>query len=435
MTEITIKDFQSIEDVHFKIDGFTVIVGKNDIGKSAVIRSIDAALTNLAGKDFIRWGKKNTEVNIKRDGLDILWKKGDKTVYTVNNENFSALNRAIPEPLEKAGFSKMELGDKKISINLAPQFDPLFLVNQSGPVVTEVLTSLYDLDIYNTADELCQKELKGQKSLLKTRTADLQTLEGNLVKYEGFEDIKVKVESLVALEKECNVLKAEIAELLGYENEISTLAQSLNNLKKVHKIPVPDTKDTQNKITEYQWLIDNENLYTNLSTDVKKLEPVLSITIPDNTYTLGLSSELETIKGLEKDLLESAAKVKGLSVIQSVQLNLTATDDLELLVTAVGELKQWETERSKVSKTVQELSKVSSIKIGDVSTLHNQIEADLKDFQAIADLDKNFMSTAISAKALRDELKEVSTKHDAKVDEYNKFKSSLGVCPLCERAF
>ena len=49
-TKVNIKNYQSIKDVSFEVDGFTVIIGKNNIGKSAIIRALEAPLANQAGK-------------------------------------------------------------------------------------------------------------------------------------------------------------------------------------------------------------------------------------------------------------------------------------------------------------------------------------------------------------------------------------------------
>ena len=174
MTEITIKNFQSIKKLKFTIDGFTVIVGKNNIGKSAIIRAIKSALTNQSGNEFIRRGEKYTEVKIKKDKLNIEWKKGASTTYKINDQNFSKLNRAIPQPLIDAGFNKMEIGDQKISPIIASQFQPLFLINKNGGVITDVLANLYKIDTLSIADDLCLKELRSQKSFLKTREEDLK---------------------------------------------------------------------------------------------------------------------------------------------------------------------------------------------------------------------------------------------------------------------
>ena len=209
MTEIGIKNFQSIGDISLLINGFTAIVGKNNIGKSAIVRAIQSALTNQAGSDFIRKGKKTVEVSFKKESVDIEWKKGSTATYIVNNESYSKLNRAVPQPIIDAGYRKVELGDYKIDPLIANQFSPLFLLNETGSTITEALSVLYKLDVLSIADELCQKELRSTKNIQKTRASDLEQLNKQLEPYQKFDELKKDFKELEKIEEEYNNLKKE----------------------------------------------------------------------------------------------------------------------------------------------------------------------------------------------------------------------------------
>jgi predicted ATP-dependent endonuclease of OLD family len=56
MIEIEVNDFQSISHTAVTIDKFSVIVGRSNIGKSALVRAIQCALTGAVGTDFVRHG-------------------------------------------------------------------------------------------------------------------------------------------------------------------------------------------------------------------------------------------------------------------------------------------------------------------------------------------------------------------------------------------
>ena len=182
MLKASVKDFQSISNAQIDIDGFTVVIGKNNLGKSALVRAIDAALTNRTGNEFIQWGKKETQVHLKKDDLDILWKKGDSASYKINGKSYSKLNRAVPPPILEAGFRKIEIGDLKLTPLVAPQFEELFLLDKPGSVITEALSVIYKLNVLSDADSLCQKEIRSTKALLKTWDSDLQKTKNELVK-------------------------------------------------------------------------------------------------------------------------------------------------------------------------------------------------------------------------------------------------------------
>ena len=52
--DVEIRNFQSIEKATIKIDGFTVVVGRSNIGKSALVRAVKAALTGAPVSSFVR---------------------------------------------------------------------------------------------------------------------------------------------------------------------------------------------------------------------------------------------------------------------------------------------------------------------------------------------------------------------------------------------
>jgi chromosome segregation ATPase len=390
MTEITIKNFQSIKSIDLVVDGFTVIVGRNNIGKSAIIRAVDAALTNRVGDDFIRDGEKSTEITIKREGLDLEWKKGAKTSYKINGEPFTALNRDIPQPLIEAGFGRMELGDKKVSPLVAHQFDPLFLVNKGGSVITEVLAGVYDLDSLSNADDMCQKDLKAQKSMLKTRDGDLASLQGNLEKYKDFENLKEEVKALVEKDKVCQSLQDEIALLTDYEVDLEALIRSISILKGFKGLSIPDTSECEKLVEENTWLEERSQELFVLGTSIKKLRNIEKIEIP------------------EVDLEVMAQDVTQLSSWNEQLLGMTAV------------VKSYGDALDGINPEIAELNKAIP-----------QAEVYSKAFIEISDFEQNFMKVESSAKGTRYELKVVTED----LDLIKKEQAEIKVCPLCERPF
>jgi predicted ATP-dependent endonuclease of OLD family len=391
-TEITINNFQSLKNVNFTIDGFTVVVGKNNIGKSAIVRAIDAALTNEAGDAFIRKGESKTEVRIKRKDIDIQWEKGDSASYKVKVgdgklEPYTKLNRAIPQPLLDAGFDKIQIEDKMVSPLIASQFEPLFLLNKRGSVITEVLTALYDMDLISIADDLCQKDLKSQKSNTKTREKDLSDLQAKLIKFKDFEAVKTEVASIVEQEKACYQLQAEINQLIKYEEEIESLGKSIKVLESLKGTVLPDPSECEGMIDSIQWLVDKEQ-------------------------ELKISSEnYRKLKGIEK-------------------IEIPTVSEIETLTSVVEELGKWDEEVSQMTKAVESHQAViNAIDIETIIEFQSDAEIQLLMFEDIKKMEDEFLAIATTAKITRDELKTITEEHAQKQKE----KDSKKVCPLCER--
>ena len=388
MTEIEIKNFQSIKKLKFPIEGFTVIYGKNNSGKSAIIRAIRAALTNQTGKGFIRKGEKETEIKIKRDDLNILWKKGTKAVYTINKETYQNLNRDIPKPLIDAGFEKMDIGKKKVLPTIASQFNPLFLIDEHGTTITEVLASLYNIDTLSIADELCQKSLRSQKSLLKTREKDLDTLQVKLEKYKDFEDIKKEVDILLEQEKKINALESETTEIAAFEKDLIRLYESLKKIKPIQKIEIPDVSKHEKDFTEIQELITLGQEYSKRISVVEQLKNIALITLPST-------------KGLEQ-----------------------LSEEVRLLT-------EWDEALTTLEKRVKQKNDLlKKLDLTGLTKSYKELKIICEEIIILEDLEKEFMSIVKSAKETREEFRKVS-------DEYNeKYKElSTEICPTCERPY
>jgi len=388
LTEIEIKNFQSIKKLKFPIEGFTVIYGKNNSGKSAIIRAIRAALTNQTGKGFIRKSEKETEIKIKRDDLNILWKKGTKAVYTINKETYQNLNRDIPKPLIDAGFEKMDIGKKKVLPTIASQFNPLFLIDEHGTTITEVLASLYNIDTLSIADELCQKSLRSQKSLLKTREKDLDTLQVKLEKYKDFEDIKKEVDILLEQEKKINALESETTEIAAFEKNLIRLYESLKKIKPIQKIEIPDVSKHEKDFTEIQELITLGQEYSKRISVVEQLKNIALITLPST-------------KGLEQ-----------------------LSEEVRLLT-------EWDEALTTLEKRVKQKNDLlKKLDLTGLTKSYKELKIICEEIIILEDLEKEFMSIVKSAKETREEFRKVS-------DEYNeKYKElSTEICPTCERPY
>lgn len=387
MTEISIKNFQSIKKVTFTIDGFTVITGKNNIGKSAIVRAIEAALTNQPGVEFIRKGEKSTEVKIKKDKLNIEWKKGTSATYKINGENFSKLNRAIPQPLIDAGFDKMEIGDQKISPIIASQFQPLFLLNKNGGVITDVLAHLYNIDTLSVADDLCVKELRSQKSLLKTREEDLKKLDENLEKYKDFDKLKKEAEKIFDLHKHVQKLQAEIESLIDYDNKIKEITQNIKDVEFIKKFKVPSIKKIEQNITGLEWLIEKAEKFRDLSQSIKKLRDITKITIPK-------------------------------------------IPDLESFINDFKQIKIWhDTFNNLKSETKNREKFIEEFNLKVIIDLSEELNSQIEEYYEFQLIEQDFTDLARETKKSRDLFRNTEKELEEKKKEMSVFK----ICPACER--
>lgn len=324
--KIKIKNFQSIADVDFTVEGFTCIVGKNNIGKSAIIRAIDASLTNESGSDYIRLNTKEASVHIQTDGLDMLWNKGSSASYVINGKRYTKLNRAVPEPILEAGYKQIDVGDQKLDTLVVHQFNPIFLLDKGGSVITDVLSRLYKLDVISRADDLCTKELKATRSTLKTREKDLAKAQEELVRFQDFDALKALCDSIEEDQKSTDAMQDEINTLDRYLFELESVAAEIRQLEKLKKVVLPKTDALQLQIDELDRIKDHELQLSDLQDEIKSLEAFIGVKVP----LVEMSEEFSEYERIAEWNDESQAIVAELRALQEKVTILNALDDTDL---------------------------------------------------------------------------------------------------------
>lgn len=287
MVEVEITNYESIAHTKLVIDGFTTLIGRNYLGKSAVLRAINAALTNKDGTEFIRWGQTFCEVHLKFKDLDILWHKEDgNNFYNINGKEYTKIGRGTPpQEILDAGYKPITIGDEKINLNYAVQFFPLFLVNKRDSKSADILTSVYGLDrIYKSID-LCNKDQRTNSDLLRIREKDLGIVEDGLRKFQKMPDILSKIPEIKSKKKEIEAQEAEIQKVTGWVLSLRDLAVKTKKLKGVSEVSLPVSTQILESIKSYGTLIRYYNGYTQLSTFVNKVSPVQSIKIPEDNIS------------------------------------------------------------------------------------------------------------------------------------------------------
>lgn len=244
--QISIKNFQSIEDITITLPegAFTCLVGQSNIGKSAIRRAIECVLFNNSDASYIRNGSKYCSVEILFDaGTQIKWMRDEKSAsYEINGETFSKLSKTIPQPILDLGFRELEINKEKLNVQVASQFDNIFLLNMTGSKVTDVFSNLGNLNKIINANKACTSDLKSNKGRLSLRKEDLITLKFKIKNYSGldeqrnvFDSIKVGFEEIKKLKKK----KEDLTLLAKKFDKTANLYKALGPCKQIN-IEDPD---------------------------------------------------------------------------------------------------------------------------------------------------------------------------------------------------
>jgi DNA repair ATPase RecN len=164
---LSLRNFQSWRSLDLRLAPVTMLVGRGDVGKSAVVRAITYALTNQGGDAFIRDGAAEAQVALSfDDDFALLWTKprGKGAVYHLITDDgereFTKTGQSVPQAVQEVtGFREIEI-DKGFTISpqFTQQFDKPFIVEESGSRTARILGKLTRLDVLVQAQMICRRD-------------------------------------------------------------------------------------------------------------------------------------------------------------------------------------------------------------------------------------------------------------------------------------
>lgn len=413
--QVDIQNFQSIAHVKLEIRGFVVVVGKSNVGKSAIIRAISSCLLNLPVVGAVRKGTSHVKLHIQNGENEILWEKGEKKInrYTINGKLYDKVERKQLPEITSMGFGSVEVGDSRMQPWWASQFEPIFLLNKTGPQVTDFISEVSRLQVVQTAISLSARGKKRENDQVKNCEEDMITVEDEIEKYEELDkldslwaDIQAMRDSILEYESKLDKMKSIYSSLHGYKDRIEQIQESsrvsvpdldlslqIETLQK-RKEAYASLQKLTREILQYRKISEIGELELPqeefdrfhamrafsslpvLSRQVQKLSDVESLSVPE----VDLSEEcsrLGSMRKFQSDIQRHAAGIQKYRHVIPV-LSESASDDiahevariasmqatLRILTESRKEIDRLELESQSVNKTynevVSELSNFSS---------------------------------------------------------------------------
>lgn len=234
MLQAIIEDFQSIEKAKLKIEGFTLILGQSNQGKSATLRALKAACTNRFKAGQVRHGQDHAMIQIKTPESQAIlrcmrpWNGSIK--YKLGDELFSKVGRTLPKQInEFLNLGFLETGSENYSLNFHDQFQPPLLLAFSQAKVMELLsvsTALNDLKETKEALMIKRQENKGA-------LATIQAIKDEAV--EKVHSLEEKVKVLEPIVVEFNKVQDVIDSIESQMDKISSIEDSVKLITSLEK--------------------------------------------------------------------------------------------------------------------------------------------------------------------------------------------------------
>lgn len=312
---IEIENFQSHSHTKLEFDeGVNIIIGPSDSGKTAVIRAMKWIFFNEpSGTDIIKKGESAAKVIIKLDsGFKIIRGRGkSKNYYELVSEDgetqrFEGFGLNVPqEIIDITGISKIDLGNMKMSLNIAEQLESPFLITDSPSVKANALGKLAGVDIIDKALGNLSKDIYEINSDKKSIEKEIKSQETILESFKYLDDDKITIERLENIFEKVEEYKYKLNLLTNLEKEYNTNLEKTNETKEY----LEKFKNLDELLFLYENLVKKESKLKNYSdlnnrleyTDIKikEINNFLKKVDTDKIYNIYYES-FEVNKNLER---------------------------------------------------------------------------------------------------------------------------------------
>lgn len=147
--------------------GVTTIIGRSDVGKSAVVRALRWLMFNRpSGTAFVRRGATKTAVSVLIGKHSIVRRRGKRNVYSIDGRNLVAFGARVPKDITHV--------HRCSDLNFQMQHDAPFWFADSGGDVSKKLNaivSLSDIDCVVGFLRTAEREASAEIRLVEKRIA------------------------------------------------------------------------------------------------------------------------------------------------------------------------------------------------------------------------------------------------------------------------
>ena len=239
-----VRNFQLVRDLKIDFGDVTALVGESERGKSSLFRGIESAIINARGSKFIRTGQSACNVILESENGTVEWKKkreGSATYIVTTADGKQEIFEKVEECPELArkvlGLFPVQFGeDVFLTVNLAGQFEPPFLIFDTGTVVAKVLGKFTRLDEVYGAVRLANKDLQNLRHDEQAGRRGLETAKTRLDEHEGVGKLEPLLGSLEKLTKRFQAAESSLEKFEDGLREAKSLRSKISAFRVDEKL-------------------------------------------------------------------------------------------------------------------------------------------------------------------------------------------------------
>lgn len=332
---IRVRNFQSLKDVSLTVEGFTVLTGTNNAGKSAVVRAVQGVFSNALGDSCVRHGEDHFTVDLDLGPeAQVSWQKGlkIKPTYVINGKTLHP-GRAVPDEVLALGIQPITVGTATIWPQIAPQFTgQIFLLDMSGASVVDALADVERVGKLNRALRLAESDKRAATTAVSLRKQDLDRVQADLLGFAGLDEVGELVRAVESRLQEVQKTGAQVVDATLLRSRLLTARETITKLQGVRSVRVPSSTqvdEARGARTSWSGAIRLRQRLVAQRAEQMRLIGVKALAVPGVPSELqALQGSITTLRGLQTRLQRALAVIlrgrDATSVVGQVQRRMAA---------------------------------------------------------------------------------------------------------------
>jgi len=366
--KVRIQNYQTAKDVSLDIKGFTVIVGKSNAGKTALLRAIEGSMFNDSVTKKVRIGETDTIVSVEYNDIHWTWKKGENfNDYIVSTpsgtQEYSRVGFNPPSEIVDAGFKEWWVDREKMRPQIAAWHDSIFLLNKGGTAITELMTAVTRLDVVNLAIRNSASEQRKAKNIIKVREKDLHKAKQSVKDMDPLDTLNMMyIDGLYASHKH---IQGEIYGLDRWSESYTRCTEILETISKIDVVSIPKKFD-----------LDMSRSISRLNAWIEKLgdlDEAIAYHAPLNTvvipFTITQTYDIRTLSKWIDQLDTFNLSISSLEKLSIISIPQTALDRHKEVV----RMEKFMSDFVQLSKDLKETSLNIDIEGSNINQYSNQL--------------------------------------------------------------
>ena len=319
INKIKIVDFQSHKFTEIvPSPGVNIIVGRNNSGKSAIMRALRLLFYNKPeGGDFVHWGAKDAIIEIAYNDHIIKRVKGTHNEYELDGSKFTSFGRQIPEEiLSILGVRAISVDRNVYELNLDNPHTAPFFISETDASKGKLFAKLGervlgDLVLFDTCINTSNadiRKLNNEKALLEEQTIQLEESLQAFIEVENLQGQMTRIRGLIDVAAKLSVQTVSLKE---FELQYTIICKSISELEELTNVDIESISVLQEQAKD---LLKELAVLTDLQSSITRMQNTAQLIMKLNTIDTIEYSVIESdIEELETNFKE-LSKLKSLSV-------------------------------------------------------------------------------------------------------------------------